>query len=294
MFELIEFCNNAVGPIEEEEGSMAVLMISYREADRGAWVELTDNTKLRQLLQTLVSKTDPKLVLNIKLEVSLCKPYKGLPEVLEQFGYYHLEEVPEFLPQQLAIPEDNGHLIVCTMAIKDRLCAFDITDLENEAVLREFVSPVLAAAVVYSPKIRMGAERLATGEVDYSARIERELILRVCITKESSISEGIAKNLMQLQWALKINQRRGYCGKPDYAYGVVATPTFWQYSVLTSDGKVCTTRYKDILPLCIASIDDDKDLWAAVRKIVATIAWMLQDRAQLNGPSAKRSRMTLG
>src|SRR5437879_4110652 len=53
----------------------------------------------------------------------------------------------------------------------------------------------------------------------------------------------------------------------------------------SNNGKVSRAGYMDTFPLFTTPIDNDNDLRTAVKKTVATIAWMLQDQAQ---PSARR------
>ncbi len=60
----------------------------------------------------------------------------------------------------------------------------------------------------------------------------------------------------------------------------------------TSEGKVFTTAnlYTDVIPFGKEVIKDDTELKRAVKKITATIAWMLQDRAGVEEMSSAKKR----
>ena len=285
-------CYNLVGPLEE---SVEYFKIFYHLSDEENWILLGDDETLHQLLQKLAPKTDP--ILYIKLEMPKKKPYssyKSLSKVLQKFNYSSLGDVPQFFPQQISIPDGNKHLEACIEAIKRKLRTF-CSDFQNESVSREFISPVLVTAALLVPGTRIYSEMFVIGDenqgrVDYSISGKGGLLC-ICEAKESDIRRGTATNIIQCQGALQENRRKQKGHELDYIYGIVTTALSWRYLILKSDGRGFQAGHMDTLPLVNTSIDNDKDLQAAVVKTVATIAWMLQNRVQVDEPPAKRQRI---
>jgi hypothetical protein len=110
----------------------------------------------------------------------------------------------------------------------------------------------------------------------------------ICISeaKAADMDEGTAMNLMQCQGAIHLNKRKRKRDEFEYVYGVTTTGKAWRYIMLTSDKEVYRTQYEDLIPLDKYAIEDDKALRAAVEKVVATVAWMLEDRIQSDAPAA--------
>ena len=107
------------------------------------------------------------------------------------------------------------------------------------------------------------------------------------------MNEGIAMNLMQCNGALQQNKRkRKRADGFDYIYSVITNAVLWRYIILTNEGKIYRTEYEDMLPLSRLALNDDGDLRRAVTKTVGTIAWMLQDRTQVDEPIAKKQRVS--
>lgn len=224
--------------------------------------------------------------------------YKNLDDVLNKFNIVgELSSLPGFRPETIEIKKDDPHFEHCLENLKEKLSAFGERYGKNEARAREFISPILIAAVLLAPGTRLDVETSVTGEddlghVDYSILKGNEL---VCISeaKKSEMGEGIAMNLMQCKGALQQNkQKRKRADGFDYIYGVITNACQWRYIILTSEGKVYWTKYEDMLPLSGLALEDDGDLRRAVKKTVGTIAWMLQDRTQVDEPIAKKQRVS--
>jgi hypothetical protein len=103
-------------------------------------------------------------------------------------------------------------------------------------------------------------------------------------------------NLVQCEGSLDENKRKRKRSDDefDYVYGVVTTGTRWWYTIFTSERGIYTTTNLDshFLPLSRKAVKDDAALRQSVKKIVSTIAWMLQDRAGVGeDASAKRRRV---
>jgi hypothetical protein len=116
-----------------------------------------------------------------------------------------LGSLPGFRPEIIDIKKDDPHFEHCIENLKEKLRAFGDAG-KNEAYAREFISPVLIAAVLLAPDTRLDVETSVIGEddgghVDYSILKGNEL---VCISeaKNSYMNEGTAMNLMQCNGAL--------------------------------------------------------------------------------------------
>jgi hypothetical protein len=292
-------CSDRLGPankLHQIGASADRLAIYYKDID-GEWNQLYDNDGLRALLQT--PKVDQEQVLSFKLEASKkgrFSTYTDPEEVLTRFDIYRpVEELDCFYPGTIDIPEKDPHIERCVENIKDKLRGFR-NILANEASSREFISPVLLAAVLLIPATKLGVEMSVVGDfdhgrVDYSVTKGTELI---CISeaKAKSLNEGLAMNLMQCQGAIHQNKRkRKRADGFDYIYGVITTAEKWRYIILTNENQVYKTRYDDFIPLDMSVIKEDSGLRTVVKKVVTTIAWMLQDRTQNDEPSAKRQRV---
>ena len=154
---------------------------------------------------------------------------------------------------------------------------------------------MLLAAVLLVPRTRLDVELTVVGDdnqgrVDYSMTKGTELI---CISeaKAADMDEGTVMNLMQCQGAIHLNKLKRKRDEFEYVYGVTTTGRTWRYIMLTSDKEVYRTQYEDMIPLDTYATQDDKALRAAVEKVVATVAWMLEDRIQSDAPAAKRQRV---
>jgi hypothetical protein len=119
--------------------------------------------------------------------------------------------------------------------------------------VREFITPVLLAAVLLVPSTRLDVELTVvgddnTGRVDYSVTKGTKLI---CISeaKSTDMEEETAMNLMQCQGALHLNKSKRKRDEFDYVYGVPTTGRIWRYIMLTSDNHVYRTQYEDLIPL---------------------------------------------
>ena len=165
-------------------------------------------------------KTD---VLDLKLEVSKrgrFSTYKSIDDVLDKFNIVGgLGSLPGFRPEIIDIKKDDPHLEHCIENLKEKLCAFGDAG-KNEAYAREFISPVLIAAVLLAPDTGLDVETSVIGEddgghVDYSILKGNEL---VCISEAKN--RGTAMNLMQCNGALQQNKRkRKRADGFDYIYG---------------------------------------------------------------------------
>jgi hypothetical protein len=142
------------------------LEIYYKPTD-GQWRQLFGDDDLRCLLQTM--KTD---VLDLKLEVSkrdLFSTYKSIDDVLDKFNIVGgLGSLPGFRPEIIDIKKDDPHFEHCIENLKEKLRAFGDAR-KNEAYAREFISPVLIAAVLLVPDradTRLDIETSVIGEDD--------------------------------------------------------------------------------------------------------------------------------
>src|SRR5688572_11871667 len=102
-------------------------------------------------------------------------------------------------------------------------------------------------------------------------------------------------NLVQCHGSLQENKRKRKRVEPefDYIYGIVTTGTKWWYVMFTNETKkIYTTAnaYADTIPLEKEALHDDSELKRTVKKAVATIAWMLQDRAGVGEDSLAKKR----
>jgi hypothetical protein len=111
-------------------------------------------------------KTD---VLDLKLEVSKrgrFSTYKSIDDVLDKFNIVGgLGSLPGFRPEIIDIKKDDPHFEHCVENLKEKLRAFGDAG-KNEAYAREFISPVLIAAVLLAPDTRFDVETSVIGEDD--------------------------------------------------------------------------------------------------------------------------------
>jgi len=305
--DLILRCYNALGPIEI---GVERFELSYRGMGDGNWAQLIDDITLRYILQR--STADRERVLNIKLEMSKKEdfwdltgpeesPFANLTdpdEVLLKLGVGgSLETIQRFFPRAIALPDNDKDFEHCIEDIKHKLRGFGDGLGLGGRHRREFVSTVLLAAVLLVPGTRLDVKKSLIGDekqeiLDYSVLNGSDILCRICHARESNLVESTAMNLMQCKEALQQNKRKGNRGDEfDYIYGISTTAEVWRYIMLTSEGEVYRTAYVHHLPLDTASIEDDQNLRKSVKEIVVTIAWMLQDRAQGDGPSAKSERV---
>ena len=269
------------------------LAILYKSVD-GKWLQLYDTDGLR----TLLAKTDEGQELELKLEPSKLGRYStwtNSEDALARFDIHvPLDDLAGFYPGKFDIPKKNSHLEHCIENVKEKIRGFRAL-LRDGASCREFITPVLLAAVLLVPSTRLDFEfRVVgddnTGRVDYSVTKGTELI---CISeaKSTDMEEGTAMNLMQCQGALHLNKEKRKRDEFDYVYGVTTTGKTWRYIKLTSDNHVYRTQYEDFIPLNKYAIEDDTGLRAAIEKVIATITWMLEDRVKSDEPAVKRQRV---
>lgn len=280
------------------EGGIARLEISYRDIDKENWTQLIDDNTFRHLLQK--PTTHGKQVLNIKLEVSKNARFSDFTdpdEALSKLGVDgKLEDVPRFFPGTINIPEHDRDFEHCIEDLKSKLRGIGDV-LKNEQSCREFISTVLLAAVLLVPGTRLDVETSVTGNeiqgrVDYSI-FKGNRILVVCEAKASDMMKGTAMNLMQCNAALQQNTlKRKRVLEFDYIYGIITNAATWHYIRLTTEGEVHRMANTQFLPLATTAIGDDEKLRRSVKETLVTIAWMLQDLAQVGELSAKRQRFT--
>jgi hypothetical protein len=114
------------------------------------------------LLQT--PKTDQERVLDLKLEVSKrgrFSTYTNVDDVLDNFNIVGgLGGLPGFRPRTINIQMNDLHFEHCMENLKEKLRAFGYA----EASAREFISPVLVAAVLLVSGARLPVESSVMGE----------------------------------------------------------------------------------------------------------------------------------
>ena len=90
-------------------------------------------------------------LLDLKLEVSKrgrFSTYKSIDDVLDKFNIVGgLGSLPGFRPEIIDMKKDDPHFEHCLENLKEKLRAFGDAR-KNEAYAREFISPLLIAAVL--------------------------------------------------------------------------------------------------------------------------------------------------
>ena len=293
--QLIHSCHKELG-LSEDQMAVRNDRLFYRESEVEPWQHLGEDDIYCGFLKQKIGVGKQDLRIRLKAaEKKTFSSYKNLNEVMNLYGYADFESIPTFALGQLHIEDKNAHITVCVETLKARLGSFGAR-FENEAISREFISPVLVAAVLLVPKTRIRAEisvatKVNKGRYDYSIYRDKELIC-ICEAKEEKINAGYAMNIMQCQSALDENRRKRKRDDDfDFVYGIVATAERWYYTMVVSGKRLCVGDTNDTLPLTKKALTDDATLYKAVRKTVGKIAWMLQDRSV--EPAAKRQRVEM-
>ena len=138
------------------------LAILYKSVD-GKWLHLFVTDGLR----TLLAKTNDGQELEFKLEASKLGRYStwtNSEDVLARFDIQvPLDDLEGFYPGKFEIQKNDPHLEHCIENLKEKLRGFR-APLRNEASCREFITPVLLAAVLLVPRTRLDVELTVVGD----------------------------------------------------------------------------------------------------------------------------------
>jgi len=227
--------------------------------------------------------------------------HRSLPEVLKKYGFHHkITEIPPFHPNQIHIDDDDPRLVHCVNDLKARIRSFGTTAARHESISREFISPVLVAAVLFTDGTQLDAESaidgdISSGRVDYTVLRDAEYIC-VSEAKNQDFAAGITANLLQCDGSLDENRKqRCSSNEFDYVYGIVTTGYLWRYLLFTNERRgIYTTANTGghFIPLGVECLQDDQELKRSVKQVVSTIAWMLLDRVTVGeSPTEKKRRV---
>ena len=176
---------DSTNTLRTTEATVDRLAMFYKSVD-GEWMQLYETDDLQRML--LANTDEGKLELMLEAsKLGRYSTFTNVDLVLARFGIEGIDNIPEFHPGKIDIPKKNPHFEHYIENLKEKLRGFRLPP-RNEASCREFITPLLLAAVLLVPSTKLGVETTVlgddnTGQVDYSITKGADLI---CISEAKS------------------------------------------------------------------------------------------------------------